>query len=189
MGLQFLVPFLHVLAAVVLFGHSLATPLVLAAMRDAPTTAALRPWLRFARDSARVNPLAAVVLLATGVRLGAGRWNEGWLQVACVLFVVDCALAIGVVKATGQRLAALAATAGDAGIPPVVDALRRSPRWTRAADLLVANDVAALLLMYAQPGLAGSVVVTAAATAGMLTFRALRDRKASTPAPGISTAA
>lgn len=189
MSLQSLVPFLHVLAAVFLFGHALTTPFVIVAIREAPTPSALWPWLRFARDSARLNPLAALLLLATGIWLGSGRWSEGWLQVACALFVVSSALAVGVVKGTGQRLAALAASADDAAISPAVDALRRSPRWTLAASLIIANQVCSLLLMYAQPGLLSSVAVTVAANAGVLALRALRDRKVSTPAPGIPTAA
>jgi hypothetical protein len=189
MSLHTAVLFLHVVAAVTLVGHSLGTPLVLAAIRAAPTVAALRPWLRFAHDSARVNPLAALVLLATGIQLGSGRWDEGWLQVACALFVWSTALAVGVVKATGERVAALAAADAEADISPALDTLRRSARWMLAADALVATDLATLFLMVAQPGLLVSVAVVVAANAGALGLRAVRNRRAAAPSPGLPSAA
>lgn len=180
---------LHVLAAILLAGHSFATPLVLAAIRGAPTNATLRPLLLFARDSARASPIAALVLLGTGIWLGAGRWDEGWLQVSAALWLLNSALAGGVVKATGQRLAALVMPAGDGVVSPEADAVRRSPRWDLAAHAMIANDLALLLLMYVQPGLATSVAVTAGAAAAVLGFRALRTRRTELPASELASAA
>lgn len=181
--------FVHVLAAVVLVGHSLFAPFVHAAIRRATSPAALLGWLGLARDSARVNPLAALTLLATGVYLAAGRWSEGWLQVASVLFFVSSALAVGVVKATGERLARLAAASLERGLTDEIEALRHSPRWAIAADLLVANDLAALFLMVAQPGLVGSILTTVGTNAALLAWRALRDRRAPAAPRGLSAAA
>jgi hypothetical protein len=182
--------FVHVLAAVVLVGHSLFAPFVHAAIRKATSPAALLGWLGLARDSARVNPLAALTLLATGVYLAAGRWSEGWLQVASVLFVVSSALAIGVVKATGERLARLAAASLErGGLTDELEALRHSRRWTAAADALLANDLAALYLMVAQPGLVGSILATVAANAALLAWRALRNRGAPAASRRLSPAA
>lgn len=189
MNLHGAVLFLHVLAALVLVGHSLGTPLVLAAIRDAPTPPALLAWLRFARDSARVNPFAALVLLASGIQLGSGRWGEGWLQVACALFVVSAALAVGVVKATGERVAALAVAAGEGVVSPAVDELRRSPRWMLAADALIATDLATLFLMVVQPGLLASVALAVGANAAMLGVRAIQSRRVTVPSPRASSAA
>jgi len=169
-----LVLFVHVAAAVVLIGSSLFAPLTRAAIRRAATLGELRPWLAFARDSARANPVAALVLLTTGLYLAAGRWSEPWLPVATVLFVTSSALAMGVVKPTMMRLDALAAPGADAPVPPAVDAIRWSTTWDLAADALLANDVGAVFLMTYQPGLAGAIATAAACTAGALAARALR---------------
>ena len=189
MSLHTVALFLHVLAALLLVGHSVSTPLVLSSIRDAPTNAALRPWLLFARDSARASPIAALVLLASGIYLGTGRWDEGWLQVSTALWFVNSALAAGVVKATGQKVAALVMPAGDGPIPREADALRRSPRWDLGAHGMIANDLALLLLMYAQPGLLASVAIAGGSVAVVLGFRALRGRRAEGPAPELTSAA
>lgn len=188
-ALQTSVPFLHVLSALLLVGHSVATPHVIGAIRGAPTVTALRPWLAFARDTARLNPLAALVLLATGVWLGRGRWDEGWLQVSAALWLVNSALAVRVVGGIGERIGSVLGSAGEPTIPVEVDALRNSARWEAGAWAMVAVDLATLVLMYAQPGLTGSLAVVAGAFAAVLGARALRSRRVTSPAPGISTLA
>lgn len=188
MTLQTGVPLLHVLAALLLVGHGLGTPLLIAAIRGAPTGAALRPWLLFARDGARLNPPAALVLLATGAWLGRGRWDEGWLQVSAALWLVNSALAVRVVGAVGQRIGMLVGTE-DGTIPLEADVLRYSVRWEAAAWAMIAVDLATLVLMYEQPGLAGAIAVVAGAFAAVFGARAVRSRRGAAPAPGISTSA
>lgn len=178
MSLHAAVLFLHVLAALVLVGHSVGTPLVLAAIREAPTVGALRTWLRFARDSARLNPPAAMVLLATGIVLAPGRWGQAWLWGAIALWVASTALAVGVVKATGERVGALAGAGADGPLPPELDAARSSARWVLGADALLGTDLAALLLMFTQSGLLGTVLVVAASVAIAVAAGALRRRGA-----------
>jgi hypothetical protein len=182
------VVFVHILAAVVLVGHTLFTPFVQAAVRDAPTLAALRRSLLLARDSGRASPIAALVVLATGLQLASGRWGEGWLPVALGIFVVSSVLAVGVVKATGERLGALAAAAGDGPVTKELESARRSGRWTTAVDALVANDLAMLFLMVVQPGLVASIAVTVGANAALLALRAVRDRRPGAAASGLRTA-
>lgn len=178
MTLDTAVTALHVLSAIFLVGHSFATPHLLSAIRGAPSVAALWPALRFGHDSARASPVAALVLLASGIWLGSGRWDEGWLWLSVVLWVVNTGLAVGVMQRTGERIAALASAAGDGPVPPEIDAVRRSERWTLAAELLVAYDLATLALMYVQPGLVGSLALAAAATIGPFARSALRARSA-----------
>jgi hypothetical protein len=101
--------------------------------------------------------------------------------VACALFAVNCALAVGVLQRTGERLAALA-SAAHGPIPAEIDALRRSARWCASADVLLANDLAALFLMSAQPGPLGAVAAVLVANAAMLTVRRLLSRRKA-PAP------
>jgi hypothetical protein len=184
MTLYALVLFAHVLAAAVLVGSSLSAPALHGAIRRAATVAELRPWTRFARDAARLNPASAVVLLATGIYLASGRWTEGWIQVGLALFVVNSALAVRVVKGTLARLG-LAAASGEGAVTESLDALRRSVALEVATHLLIANDVAALYLMVAQPGLAASLAVTvvAAAAAIALAWRHRPSARGASAAP------
>jgi hypothetical protein len=182
MALQRLVLFVHLLGAVVLLASSLYGPLTRAAIRCADSLAALRSWLGFARDCARANPLAALVVLLTGVYLGRGRWSEGWLVVSLVVFMADTVIAVAVVEATGKRLGKLAATAGEGPVGEAIDRLRSSLAWDLGADALLASDVAVLYLMLQQPGLGASVAAVVLANAAALAYRLLRRRRAPVPA-------
>lgn len=166
--------FAHVLAAGVLLGSSLLAPLARDAIRGATSLSALRRWLSFSRDSARLNPAAALVLLGTGLYLAAGRWSEGWLPVSTALFVVTSLVAVKGVAARGERLAALATSAGEGPIGPELDALRRSAAWEIAGDVVAANDVAAVFLMCVQPGLPGSVLAVLVSNAAVAALRMAR---------------
>jgi hypothetical protein len=191
MPLHTSVVFLHVLSAIFLVGHSFGTPLVLATIRRAPTTGALRTWLGFARDSSRFNPPVALVLLGTGGWLGTGRWDEGWIGVAAALWVASTVLAVAIVKKVGEQVAALATGPADAPVPPAADALRRSTRWRLGAEGLIGCNLAALALMLFQPGLAGSVAVALGVTAGVVGALAALERRraASTEAEALRPAA
>jgi hypothetical protein len=182
MTVHALVLFAHVVAATVLVGGSLVAPFARHAIRDAPTLGALRPWLSFVRNSTRLHPLAALVLLASGVYLAAGRWSEGWLPVSTALFVVTSLVAVKAVGARGERIAALAASAGEGPIGPDIDALRRSAAWGVAGDVLVANDLAALFLMSVQPGLLASIAAVVVSNGVVAALRAVRGG-APAPAP------
>jgi len=102
---------------------------------------------------------------------------------------MNSALAVGVVKATGQRVAALALADAGAAVSPALDTLRRSPRWALAADALIATGLATLFLMVAQPGLLASVAVAVGANAAMLGLRAIQGRRLTAPSPQVSSAA
>jgi hypothetical protein len=179
----------HVFAGVLLVGHSLLTPLLLAAIRRAPTPGLLLGSLELARDSGRPAPFAALALLASGLYLSSGMWTEGWILAALVLFPVNSALAMGIVKSTGERLARRAVCAGTGPITGEMEELRNAVRWTVAADVLLANDVAALVLMTAKPGLLGSALLIAGANVALLGFRALRRARAQGAAPGLTSVA
>ncbi|MFT3913444.1 MAG: DUF2269 family protein [Anaeromyxobacteraceae bacterium] len=172
-----IVVFLHILGATALVGHGLASPLVHAAVKRAPTVEALLPWLGFARDSAKLNPLASLVVLATGLWLAEGRWGEGWLEVSAALFVASAVIAMAIVARAGKQLAAAAVAAPRGPIPPALDALRHAAPWNRGADALLANGIATLFLMVNQPGLLVSVLVAAGAHGAVLAVRAVAGRK------------
>jgi len=172
-----IVVFLHILGATALVGHGLSSPLVHAAIRRAPTTEALLPWLVFARDSAKLNPIAALVVLGSGLWLGEGRWGEGWLEVSLLLFVASAVVAMAVVARAGKQLAGLAAASPRGPVPAPLDALRRAAHWNRGADALLANGLATLFLMVNQPGLVVSLLVAGGTHAAVLAVRTLADRR------------
>ncbi len=171
------VVFFHVLGATALVGHGLASPLVHAAVKRAPTVESLLPWLGYARDSAKLNPLASLLVLGTGLWLAEGRWGEGWLEVSAGLFVASAVLAMGVVARGGKQLAAAAGAAPRGPVPPSLDALRHAAPWNRGADALLANGIALLFLMVNQPGLLVSLAVAAGVHGAVLAVRAIAGRK------------
>ena len=172
-----LIVFAHVASAMTLVGHSLGSPLVHAMIRDARSLPALRAWLDFARQSARWNPAAALVLLGSGVYLGsAGWWSQAWFHVAVAAWVVNLLLAALVVKRSAAALGMAAARAGDGPVPDDVDRLRRLPGWAAAARTMLANDLAILYVMIGKPSLVESLAVMAMANAVLLGLSLVRTR-------------
>jgi hypothetical protein len=156
-----LVVFVHIAAAVLLLGTSiLGEPAVRAAARRATEPHDLRAFLAIGRPMAVLSPLAAVLLLASGVYLAsiAHFWTLGWIQVATAFWIVNCVVAVAVVKPAIGRVAA-EATSATTSIGPDLDRLRWSRAWTWGVDLLAANDAAVLYLMTAKPGLGGSLAI------------------------------
>lgn len=157
-----IVVFVHIAAAVLLLGTSiLGEPAVRAAARRATEPRDLSALLTVGRPMAVISPLAALALLASGVYMAsvARMWTLGWVQVATVFWVVNCVVAIAVVKPAIGRVASEAAASSTGVIGPELDRLRWSIAWTRGVDLLAANDAAVLYLMTLKPGLGGSLAV------------------------------
>ena len=176
-----LVLFAHVVAAVALVGHSLASPVIRALLREADTLADLRRSVAFEQRISRFNPGVALVLLVSGIYLGsAGWWSQGWFYLSIGAWVVNALLAGLVVKAAGTELLSAAVAAGEGPVPPKVDALRRSPRLALAAQVMLANDIALLFVMMNKPTLLESLAVFAAANA-VLVGLALVPRAAAEP--------
>lgn len=160
-----LVLFVHVAAGVLLVGHSLLAPVLRKAIETADSLPALRSLVAFDRQAAAFNPIAALVLLASGIYLGsAGSWYAAWFYVAVVLWVADSALAAGVVNRAAARAQA-AATAPGIAIPTDVDLLRRSRAWSTAQAIIAGNDIAVLFLMIAKPDLLQSCAAVVVANA------------------------
>lgn len=173
-----LVVFAHIAAAMLLVGGSvLAAPGVRAAVRRARRVEDVSASLAVGRPLQMVTPVAALLVLVTGIYLtSVGRWwNLGWVQVAVALWVLNSVTARAVVEPAVHRLTVQAASDPDGIVGERVDMLRWSARWSFGGDLLLANDSAVLCLMAVKPGLAGSVLVVALANAVVLaTGAALR---------------
>ncbi len=170
-----LVLFAHLLSAVVLIGSGLVAPLTHRFICAARTLGELRGWLDFGRRSSKWNPVAALVLLGSGVYLGSvGWWSEPWFFVALAAWVLNATLAGAIVGRTAAALGQAAAPGGEAPVPPEVDALRRSRGWALAHDAMLANDLAILWIMLAKPGLVGSVGLLVVALVAALGLSRLR---------------
>jgi len=180
--------FVHVASAMVLVGHSLGAPLVQVMMREARTLPALRAWLEFARRSARWNPPAALVLLFSGVYLGAstGWWRQGWFLVALAAWIVNAALAARVLKPAAAALGQAAALAGDGPVPDSLDRLRNGARWS-AARVMLANDLVILYVMIDKPSTAGCVLLVGLAQLSLAAVALARKHPALT-VPGAGQA-
>ncbi len=158
-----IVVFVHVAVAFVLVGSSLSAPLLRNAIRGAASPGELKQWVGFARRATRLNPAAALVLLASGIWLGAqGWWSTGWFWVSIAAWLANSLLAVLVVN----RTEALLDKAADAGWPAAaVDPIRFAPSWDAASGAMLANDLALVWIMLHKPSLAASVALTAAANA------------------------
>jgi len=167
--------FIHIASAVLLLGTSiLGEPAVRAAARRATEPRDVAAFLTVGRPMTVISPVAALLLLGSGAYLAsvAHFWTLGWVQVATVFWVVNCVVAVAVVKPALGRVAAEAAASSTVGIGRELDRLRWSKAWTWGVDLLAANDAAVLYLMTLKPGLGGSlavvVLVNLAVAAGRL---------------------
>lgn len=190
MGLYEITVFLHVVAAVALLsGSVLASPAVRAAVRRAQTTQEMRAYLAIGRPLLVLEPVSAIVLLATGVYLTsvAGFWTLGWVQVSVAAWVVNAGVAGTMVKPAISRLAAAVKTSPDGEIGAHLDPLRWSDRWSIGGDVLLANDAATLYLMVMRPDLAGALALVVGANLAISGVRAARHGFAQiTPRPGDS---
>jgi hypothetical protein len=189
LGLYELLVFTHVAAAVALLSSSvIASPAVRAAAQRAQTTQDIRAYLAIGRPLLVLEPLSAVVVLATGIYLTsvASFWSQGWVQVAVAFWIVNAVIAGAMVKPAITRVSAAAAASGDGPVGPRLDEFRRSRRWSFGGDVLMANDAAMLYVMIIKPDLAGSLLV---AGVGVLVaaIRA-RRRRAYTKAAPLSAA-
>lgn len=149
----------HVTTATILTGHALLAPLIRRAVLSADSLAMLRAWLEFAQRAARANPIAAMILLATGVYLGsAGWWTQPWFYVALAAWLANSLLATLVIQKTAARIGR-AAGSRDGVIAPDVDHIRQSRAWHVADTVLASNDLAMIYVMFQKPGLLEACLV------------------------------
>ncbi len=177
MGLYELTVFLHVAAAMALLSGSIVgSPAVRAAIRRAQTTQELRAYLAIGRPLSVLEPVSAIVILATGVYLTsiANFWALGWVQVAVAAWLMNLGVAVTMVKPAIGGIAAAVTASPEGDVGPHLDALRWSDRWSIGGDALLANDAAVLYLMTMKPDLAGALVVVIAANLVVSGIRATR---------------
>lgn len=169
--------FLHVAVAFALVGGSLSAPRFRGAIRAAGSSAEMRQWIGFARRATRLNPAAALIVLATGIWLGSqGWWTEGWFYVSIAAWLANSLLAVLVVNRTEESLEK-AVDAG--GTLEAVDSIRFATKWDVATASMLANDFALIWIMMQKPSATASLVVIVAANA--LLIGIARARRGSAP--------
>lgn len=176
MGLYELTVFVHVAAAVALLGGSvIASPAVRDAVRRARTTQEVRAYMSIGGPLLVLEPASAMVVLASGIYLTsvANFWDQGWVQVATAFWIVNAIVAGVAVKPAIGQVAAAAATAADGPVDEHLDTLRKSSRWSRGGDLLMANDIAMLYVMTMKSELAGSLLAVAVTVMAIAAARAI----------------
>lgn len=178
LSLYAFVLFVHVLAGAFLIGSSLGAPLVRRAVESACTFEELRRWLDFGHRSHKANPLIALILLASGVYLGAsGWWSTGWFYVSLVAWIANSALAGLVIQRTAASLARETFFASG-NLRDSLDVFTRTTGWHVADNLMIANDIAILYLMMAKPAAVMSIVIFAGANIVALAAGGLARRRA-----------
>jgi uncharacterized membrane protein len=172
-----LVVFVHIAAAVALLaGSVIGSPALRAAVRRAATTQELRAYLGLGGPFLVLEPVAALLVLASGIYLTAfWGWSMGWIQVAVGLWILNTVVAAALVHPAHKRIVQLAA-ASDEPVGPQLHALRSSPRWIVGGDVLMANDAAVLFLMVAKPGLTTSLATAAGLNALVFAIRLVISR-------------
>jgi hypothetical protein len=168
----------HVTAGFYLVGGAFFAPHIRRAILGAPSVDALLAWLGFARKATAANPPVALALLASGIYLGsAGWWSTGWFYVALAAWVVNCVLAIGVIGRGASALAQAASRAPQGPVGADLDALRRSRAWDVAGQVMRANDIGMLYVMYVKPTVLEACLVIAVVLAVGFALHAGRARR------------
>lgn len=172
-----LVLFVHIAAAVALVGHSLGSPITRAALREAATHGDLARIAALERGLSRFIPLSALILLASGLYLGSvGWWSYGWFYLSIGGWLVNSLLGGLVIKPVLARLASATPAVPGAPVPPDLDAVRRSTKFGVAGQVMLANNVALLLVMVMKPSFLASAAVFLVANA-VLAGLALAPRR------------
>lgn len=165
MDLYVVLLFVHILAAVVLVGGSLVSPLLSRRMTGAPSVATLRAHAGVAAAISRVVGPSAAIVLAAGIGMWVMKWPlaTGWIAVSLVLFTISGVLAGGVADPVLRRLVAAADAADDGPLTADLHALTHDPRLNGAHSLLLTMDIAIVALMTMKPALAPSMGLAVAA--------------------------
>jgi hypothetical protein len=155
---------LHIGAAMLLVGGTVASRLAGGGIRAAADLSALRGALDAVGRATRFNPLLAAIVLLSGAMLGGGWWGEPWFWVAVAIWFANLVLATRFVAPGHRSLHAALEHAGHGVVPAEVDALRRRLP-APALDVMIGLDLGVLLLMVLKPAGTTALLWPAAAVA------------------------
>ena len=153
---------LHIAAAMLLVGGTVASRLAAGGIGAAADLSALRSALDAVGRATRLNPLLAVTVLLSGAVLGGAWWGEPWFRVAVAIWFANLVLAVRFVAPGYRTLHVALEHAGHGAVPAEIDALRRRLP-APALDVMIGLDLGVLLLMVLKPAGATALLWPAAA--------------------------
>lgn len=175
--------FLHLLGVVLLVGAVTTTLVATLRAQTAASVGQLRTLTAVSKKIDVVITPATLLILASGLYMvarhgddGGIHWTSGWVDVAIGIFLLMSVLGPTVEAGHAKRLLQAVQGLPDGPVPADLDALRRSPLATHVSLFGAAQIVTFLYLMSNKPGLAGSLVAVAIATAVSAVIAALRLR-------------
>ncbi|MCW5634074.1 MAG: hypothetical protein KIT17_12135 [Rubrivivax sp.] len=167
--------YLHIAAAMLLVGGTVAARLAGSGVRAATDLSALRGALDAVRRATRLNPLLAILVLASGAVLGRSWWSTPWFWVATAAWIGNLAMAVRFVGPGHRALGLAAQRAGSGAVPDGVDALRHRLAPALALDVMIGLDFGTLLLMVLKPS--GTVPALLWPALGVLLSCAMRSTR------------
>ena len=182
MDLYHVVLFGHIVAAVVLVSFGFVMPMLTAGLRRTRTVESLQTWLAIMSRYSKTGPIAAVLVLLTGLYMTFDNFSfrEGWIVVSLVLFVAAGAIAGGVLDKHLTRVLEEAQATPDGPVPAGLLADATSPRISNFESVMGGLDIAIIFMMTNKPGWVGALVAAAAgqAIAGVMIARRARGKAA-----------
>jgi hypothetical protein len=155
---------LHIAAAMLLVGGTVASRFAGGGISAAADLSALRGALDTVGRATRFNPLLAAIVLLSGAMLGGGWWGEPWFWVAVAIWFTNLVLAVRFVAPGHRSLHMALEHAGHGAVPAEIDTLRRRLP-APALDVMIGLDLGVLLLMVLKPAGAMGLLWPAAAVA------------------------
>ena len=176
MTLKMLVPFAHIVGALLLFVSLGVEWVAIRALSRSPTLRRAERWATICRRSVRWQIAAAAVILASGVAMAArlGVFHFAWVNVSLVVLLLIAALA-GIVSRSRRR----------------AEDLRVGRLWPASVAIRMALALGVFYLMLAKSEIVESLIVMALALAlGAVaaTRTKLAIRVSSGDAPGGASA-
>lgn len=181
--------FIHVTAAVALFGGSTIMHVALHHARESRTVADARLWAGLIRRFAPVMPVLTVLVVLPAVYMvhDVWGWDAGWIRVAAGGVVLSMLAGPLVLAPRMQALGRTLATAADGPISPAIAQRLTDPVIWVTEQGLTGLTIAELALMTFKPGLTASLLTVVAVTGlGMLAAVPLRRRRAPTFSPAVA---
>jgi hypothetical protein len=157
--------FLHITGALALFVSLGLEQASLIGLRRWQTTGRVREALLLVGSLRRLEGPGALIILATGIYMGATRWGQQpWIGLSLLAMVA----VIGVGGALARRQATALARelpADDAPVPAALAARLPTPALRMLAAMRLAFGLGIVFVMVAKPTAAGTLVVLAVALA------------------------
>ncbi len=171
--------YIHLLALVAAAATSSIVHLARARARSAASVPEIRQWLMLGGSTARVFPIATLVLLATGAVMamsGPWSWSAGWIDagVAGVAFLLVSGPVLGM---RGKRIGRLLANL-PAGEVERARALLHDPVAEALSWMNTGLALGVVYAMAAKAGLVGSAIALVLGAAAGLAVQVVSERRA-----------